>query len=267
MKMNIISKFSIIALMSILAVSCNTKNDDEDKTITKYIGCTQNVQNQGDCIRWMDRTIYLAYAAPGTNNRNSELQKQKVKEALCEIQNGTMLGGGPISECIANPNVQGNYFNFVTVDESLLQPIIEPGLSPNQYRSFILIWPDNIFNDYVVNVLGGNTPDPNAITIINSAYKRKFFMIFRASCFESSAQCNNITTPGLYALIARQFGLLSGIAPVNCDIDETNVMCASYPTDAQWDEANKQRWMATENNILEVILNNPNFYDEYVPGT
>lgn len=242
--------WSLLLLLSLGAISC-TKENDDPSVVTKYIGCTKALEGQGDCIRWMDRNIYFAFSNASNPNRNNEFQKAKVKEALLEIQDLTMLGR--------------DYFKFTEVDEGLLQPVIEPGLSPNQYRSFILIWPDREFNNFVVNQLGGNIPDPNAITVINSAYKRKFFMIIRASCFVSEASCNGISTPGLNALIARQLGMLTGISPVSCDDEPENVMCASLPSDIQWEEINKQRWASTEDNILEVILNNPNFYDEYVP--
>lgn len=236
---------SILVLVSLSA--CN--KDSETTVVTKYVGCSKALEGQGDCIRWMDRNIYMAYSN-GTD-RNNEFQKAKIKEALQEIQQNTILGD--------------NYFHFAEVDEGLLSPIVEPGLSPNNYKSFILIWPDAQFNSFVVNTLGGNVPDANAITVINSAYKRKFYMIFKASCFNTAPQCNNLSTPGLRALVARQLGFLTGLPPVNCASDPENVMCASAPSDVQWSELNKQRWQSTENNILEVILNNPNYYDEYIP--
>lgn len=244
-------KLPFLTLTALLLLTSCSQDEGEDTVVTKYIGCTKALEGQGDCIRWMDRQIYFAFSNASNPTRNNEFQKAKIKEALEEIQDLTMLGD--------------NYFTFTEVDEGLLNPIIEPGLSPNQYRSFILIWPDSEFNNFVVNQLGGNAPDPNAVTVINSAYKRKFFMIFKASCFESNAACNSITTPGLNALVARQLGLLTGIPPVSCDDDPEDVMCATVPTDVQWNELNKQRWASTEDNILEVILNNPNFYDEYIP--
>lgn len=244
--------YFLLTILALVSISCSKESDEDKEVVTKYIGCSKALENQGDCIRWMDRKIYLAFSNAANPTRNNEFQKAKVKEALAEIEKNTILGTG--------------YFQYQEVDESLLQPIVEPGLSPNQYKSFILVWPDDVFNNYVVNNLGGNVPDPNAITVINSAYKRKFFMILRASCFVSAASCNAITTPGLYALIARQMGLLTGISPVSCDTEPNNVMCSALPNDLQWNEQNRQRWFSTENNILEVILNNPNFYDEYVPS-
>ena len=42
-------------------------------------------------------------------------------------------------------------------------------------------------------------------------------------------------------------------------------MCTDFPEDAQWDEVNRLRYASSLNNLLETILNNPNFYDEFVP--
>ncbi len=246
-------KFKSLLILTIFILIGGCSKETETEIVTKYVGCTKPLEEKGDCLRWMDRTIYFAFSSANTPNRNNEFQKAKVKEAFEEIQEITSLGR--------------DYFNFKEVDEGLLSPIIEPGLNASQYRSFILIWPDNEFNNFVVNTLGGNTPDPNAVTIINSAYKRKFYMIIRASCFVSEAACNGITTPGLRALIARQLGMLTGIRPSDCATEPDNVMCATLPSDDQWDEVNKARWSSTENNNLEVILNNPNFYDEFVPST
>ena len=130
-----------ISILSLLAIFGCAKTEDA-KTVTKYIGCTKALENQGDCIRWMDRKIYFAFSNTANPNRNNEFQKAKVKEALAEIQNNTLLGK--------------DYFQYQEVDESLLHPVVEPGLSPSQYKSFILIWPDNVCNEYVVNNLGGN---------------------------------------------------------------------------------------------------------------
>ena len=240
----------ILFLATFFSLSCS--KDTETKTTTKYIGCSKNMEGQGECLRWMDRKIYFAFSNASQTDRNNEFQKGKVKEALNEIQELTSLGAG--------------YFQYQEVDESLLNPIVEPGLSVNEYKSFILIWPDAVFNDFVVNNLGGNVPDPNAITVINSAYKRKFYIILRASCFVSAAACNAITETGLRALIARQMGFLLGLRPADCGTSPEGVMCASLPVDAQWSELNKQQWASSLDNNLETILNNPNFYDEYVPN-
>ena len=240
---------SLLLISSMFLFSCT--KEDEKVVETKYVGCSKSLEDQGECIRWMDRKIYLAFSNAAAPQRNNEFQKQKIKEALAEISLYSSLGYG--------------YFNFEEVDESFLSPIIEPGLSVNEYKSFIVVYPDDVFNNFVVNEMGGSVPDFNAITVINSAYKRKFYIIIRASCFDSQAACNSVTTPGLKALIARQLGFLVGLAPANCTTSPNNTMCADLPVDAQWSEVERTRFGAALNNNLEVILNNNNFYDEYVP--
>jgi hypothetical protein len=82
----------------------------------------------------------------------------------------------------------------------------------------------------------------------------------------SSSACNEITQNGLRALIARQIGSLTGmIIRQDCGSDPENTLCASLPNNEQWNDFNKLRWSNSFNNTLETILNNPNFYDEYVP--
>lgn len=324
--------------------------------ILALAGCgkqaVKNVTTAPD-YRWMDRNIFFAYSQGGASNtnRNNEFQKQKVKDALNEISSRSNLGA--------------NYFTFTETDESALTPILSATTSSNDFKSFILIWPDADFSDYVVNQLGGSIPDANAVTVLNSAYKRKFFMIIKSSCFSSDSACNGITSAaGLRALVARQMGLMTGmplkkdslscqtlspqlktpslcpcsyqntatntIATLNGNVNAgsnivslsaapsadfstdyisgtgipnsttisstsgstinlsqqstltaTNVsflvqtysytnsfdvMCSATPDDSQWSPTNRDAWAASFNNILEAILNNPNFYTEYQPS-
>ena len=201
-------------------------------------------------LRWMDRTIYFAYANSGNPNSNNQFQVQDVQDALTEIQQITNLGQG--------------YFSYTMADPAVLNPIYQTGQASSEYISFILIWDDTDFNNFVVNTLGGNVPDENAITVINAAYKRKFYMIFKSSCFVSSASCNSITSNGLRAMVARQLSLLVGIPAItNCAKTPTDVMCSTTPSDAQWNDLNKTNWANEFNNALETVLNNPNFYNEY----
>jgi hypothetical protein len=321
------------------------------------VGCgkptTTTVTTSPD-YRWMDRNIYFAYSQGGAANanRNNEFQKQKVKDALIDIANRSNLGS--------------NYFNFINTDEARLTPILTATTSSSEFKSFILILPDADFSDYVVNQLGGTVPDPNAVTVLNSAYKRQFFMIIKASCFSSDVACNGITSAsGLRALVARQIGLMTGMPlkkdsatcaslspqlktqtlcpctyqttttntvatlngsvnagsnivtlssapaadysgdyivgtgiPASTTISSTSasslnlaqqstltavnvnfsvqtysfansfdVMCSNTPDDSQWSPSNRDAWVSSFNNILEAILNNPNFYTEYQPAT
>jgi hypothetical protein len=314
---------------------------------------TNNVTTAPD-YRWMDRHIYFSYSQGGAANvdRNNEFQKQKIKDALNDISSRSNLGA--------------NYFQFVDTDEASLTPIITSTTSASDFKSFILIWPDSQFSDYVINQLGGTVPDNNAVVVLNSAYKRQFFMIFKASCFSSDVACNGITSStGLRALVARQLGLMTGMPlksdsptcatinprlktqslcpcsfqnvttntvatlngsntagssvitlssaptvdysgdyiagtgiPDSTSIASTSgsslnltqqstltatdvtfsvqtfsysnsfdVMCSGSPDDSQWSPSNRDQWISSFNNILEAILNNPNFYTEYQPAS
>lgn len=234
-------KFFLTALLSIFLVSC--AEDKETIVYKEYV----------PEYRWMDREVYFAFSSGTNPQKNNEFQKARVQDALKEIEKNSNLGEG--------------YFSFKEVDEAILQPIYIPGQSANEYKSFILIWPDADFNNFVVNTLGGSVPDNNGVTIVNSAYKRKFYMVIKSSCFVSSSACNSITQNGLRALIARQLGSLVGM-PIkqDCSLDPENTMCSPLPNNEQWNDFNKLRWANSFNNSLETILNNPNFYDEYIPN-
>lgn len=240
----------LFLFLSFLLTSCA----EEDKAAeTKYVTCTKALENSGACTRWMDRNIYFAYSSGSSPNRNNEFQKAKVQETFKEIEKLSTLGSG--------------YFIFNEVDEAVLQPIYDSSQSESEYKSFVLIWPDADFNDFVVNTLGGAVPDQNGVAIVNSAYKRKFYIILKASCFTSATSCNSITTAGLSALIARQVGLLVGMPVLaDCSSDASNTMCSQYPNNDQWNDFNKLRWSNSFNNALETISNNPNFYDENFPN-
>ena len=219
--------------------------------------CGNTVTNTtiAPAYRWMDRTLYFAYSNAAIPERNNEFQKSKIQDALNDIA--------------LNSNLGANYFNYQELDESVLTPSLTQSVSADEFKSFILIWPDADFSDFVVNQLGGMVPDPNAITVLNAAYKKKFYMIFKASCFESSSACNFITeATGLRALVARQIGLMTGLSIKNCTSFPNDTMCASAPNDIQWSPTNKQQWLSSLNNVLEAILNNPDFYNEYIiPAT
>tara|TARA_Y100000034_G_C6895059_1_gene412484 strand:- start:671 stop:1420 length:750 start_codon:yes stop_codon:yes gene_type:complete len=243
----------IINLTLLILISLNLScSKSEETEIIKYVSCTKAAENEGQCIRWFDRKIYLSFADRNDANKNNEFQKQAVKDAFLEIESITSLGD--------------DYFSFEEVDSSLINPIIQSETSENEYKSFVLIWPDSEFNEFIVNELNGNVPDQNAVAVINAAYKRKYFMIIKASCFVSSANCGEINTDkGLRALIARQLGRLVGMENKDCGLYPEDVMCADSPSDDQWEDINQLRWINSFNTKLETINNNPNFYDEISP--
>lgn len=228
-----------LLLLAVLGISCAKTQD--------------TAAPEDPQLRWMDRKVYFAQSNGLFPDRNNEFQKAKVRDALADISSKSSLGS--------------NYFQFEEVDEGLLSPILEQVTSENEYKSFILILPDEDFNDFVFNQLGGEVPDPNAVTVVNAAYKRKFFILFKASCFSSSATCGSITgSLGVRALVARQLGLLVGLSTKNCDVTPNDVMCSSRPKDVQWTPVYRDSWLANFNNQLEAIRLSPGFYDETVPS-
>lgn len=209
--------------------------------------------NEAKDLRWMDRTIYLAHPDASDTNRNNFFQKQKVREALQELEEMTNLGE--------------NYFNFQEADESELNTSLDPNSFESEQKSFIVIWPDDVFNNYLATQVNGTVPDQNAIAVLNAANKRKFFIIVRASCLASatnttSSSCSNLGLPGLKALIDRQMGLLVGMATKDCNLFSTDIMCASAPSDNQYSDNSKLRFSAAFNNSLEAIRLNPSFYNQ-----
>lgn len=210
-------------------------------------GCAAKDQSSTNqtSVRWMSRTIYLAYPDATDSSRNNYFQKDAIKTAIKEVEIGSMLGQG--------------YFTFVEADESSLDPITAQTASTD-LKSFILIWPDSVFNVFVSSNFGSSIPDPNAVTVINAANKRYFYMIFKASCFETSSLCNNISTNGLKAMVGRQFGLLNGLSTVDCSVYPNDTMCATLPSDTQWTSQNSFKFFNSLNNMLENILNTAGFY-------
>lgn len=195
--------------------------------------------------RWMDQNVYFAYPDATDINRNNAFQKQKVQDALDYLSTNTLLGEG--------------YFSYHEVDESELTPILT-AQTATDFKSFVLIWPDATFNSYLATTLGGVTADPNAITVINDANKRQFFLIFKASCFSNNATCQSIGTNGLSAMISRQMGLLSGLSTKDCLTYPSDVMCASIPSDSQWASSYQLKFFSAFNNVLTKILSIPSYY-------
>lgn len=202
-------------------------------------------------LRWMDRTIYLAVPSNANDqDRNNIFQREATKEALTEIASLTGLGDG--------------YFTFKEVEESTLIPSLSPDAVEGEQRSFVMIYPDSLFSE-IMSQAGGNTPDTNALTVLNSANKRKFYIIIKASCFSSGSACGGVSPDGLKALIARQLGLIVGLKTRDCTSFPNNVMCPE-PSDGQWQGGNKSSFKASFDNALEVILNTPGFYDTFNPN-
>jgi len=242
-------KYAILSML-VLMTGCLESNPDDGAAKTVFTTCSVADQLQNKCTRFMDRKIYLSFSLGQDPSKNNEFQKITVREALRDIEESTNLGSG--------------YFSFEEIDPTFIEPIIEQTVA-SEFRSFIQILPDGEFNEIAESF--GFIPDQNAITVINAANKRQFYMLLRASCFNSNdTVCTNdgaatMGEPGVKALIARQLGVLTGI-PLDCSLNE-RTMCAEFPSDLQWSSAQKRYWSASFNNALETIGNNPSFYEEF----
>lgn len=244
----------IIFFIFILFISCSKKTE-EAKTNSTQISF-DNIKVS--CLRWFERDIYFATSDPIVTNRNNQFHKDYIKAALKKLEYNTKLGE--------------DYFRIKEVNADILDPLMPSTLNKDEYKSFILIWEDSKFESFVnTNIAGGMTalPDKNAITVTNAKYQRKFYMIFRASCFESSNKCagsdnSGIGLNGINALVMRQFGLISRISPINCNtssLNRLNIMCAD-PGDVQWNTDSQSQFYATFSNQLTSIVNNINFYQD-----
>jgi len=196
--------------------------------------------------QWMDNKIYFAYSSSNPV-KNNTFQKEKIKAALRELENNSILGSG--------------YFSFDEVAETEIEPILEATGSQGEFKSFIQIYPDDEFSQFWQDI--GGDEDVNAIVFVNSAHKKRFWMILRASCFATHDNCNGISSEeGLRALVARQFGRMVGLKVKDCDVSPTDVMCGDFPQDSQWELENKNKWFSVFDNQLETIMNIPDFYKE-----
>ena len=240
---------SILLILTLTLFGCG---DTSENAETKFVTCSEAAENEGKCLRYMDRDIYFANSV---NGEKLQIHVDKIKEALRDIELSTALGEG--------------YFNFKQTDPQLLNPNLEVELSENEIKSFILIWDDVKFNEFILENEIGSIPDPNSLAVINAANKRKFYIIVRESCLGKSSSCSDelgegITTSGFRALVARQLGLLVGMRTKSCSVGEKfDTMCSELPNDDQWEGVSKDRWVSSFNNALETIDNNPNFYDEF----
>lgn len=196
-----------------------------------------------DPSRYMSRAVFLS--DPNINDplRNNFFQKEKLKDAMNEVATANGLGA--------------NYFTFTQVPEAELEPITTASSTSLQTRSFVLIWPDSVFNAYAATKYNSAIPDINAITIVNEINKKQFYMIFRASCLELSSNCSNISTTGFKAMVARQLGLLVGLN-FSCT-NPQDTMC-NNPSDLQWNDVNKFNYSRNFLNQLNAIDANPRFY-------
>lgn len=239
-------KILLLTSILLLLISCGKKDEEEDPYIPKVIS-----EWSMSCLRWIDRELVFSTSSAVNNERNNPFDIQSIQDVIKLLEVNTRLGE--------------DYFRIKTKQEDLLQPIRPSNLKWEDYDSFILVWEDAKFNQFVNENLGGfsSVPDRNAITVVHSKFKRKFYMIFRASCFDGTAgfQCGQIGIGGVNALIARQFGFLFGLPPANCSTDPDNILCP-IAKDSQWSNQSRENFYQTLTSQLITIENNKNYYND-----
>lgn len=221
-------KFLLLIFLC-LAISCSKKSDDDDDNEKRVL---IDVNQQLECLRWVERDLYFGISDANVITRNNDFHKQRVKDTLRFVEKFSNFGQ--------------NYFRIREKNAEILNPEKPQGLKKNEYESFVQIWEDTKFEDYYTKVSPGwrtnpNT-DKNAIAVVNLSYRRKFYIILRASCFEASTRCTNsdgepISDLGVSALVARQLGRLLNLPfPDTCtpkSDGSISIMCP-VPNDKQW---------------------------------
>lgn len=205
-----------------------------------------------DCLEtsFMDKSVYFSFADSNPNNNNS-FHKNIIQDCLSEISCNSLLG------C--------DYFTYKTDErENLTFSFDLENNGDTEFKSFILILDDSTDFSELYEESGG-TPDPNSITVINSAKKDEYRIAFRSSCFDSDDKCIGkelgvvIPTERMCSIVARQLGFLVNMETKDCSNDPSDVMCID-PSSNQWNDENKSKWLKGFDNHLEIIGNDPNFY-------
>jgi hypothetical protein len=288
-----------------------TAMDGQLTTIENNINFFDDGEFTASCLTtpWMDRDIYPGCYETSGGIRNEPFAVAETIKTLNEIASTTLLKKSSvmqrckkadISECVDLPSCdlpesdpeyecRKNYFTKKTcVNESSI-PMNLDRTAVADNKSYLMIWNSSKLNGFILDY-GVGVPDPNGFSIINAAFKKKFKMILRYSCFDTNnPDCDGgnggITSKGTKALVARQLALMLGINTKDCNdtiqlIDEdnddiadpfypepqsTDVMCSDLPSDAQWRLENRgslYRYINRLNNYLELIGNNKTFYDQ-----
>ena len=216
----------IIICLSLLLLVLGCAKTDEEET---EIEIKKKISDYSiKCLRWVDRGLKFAYQDRYISNLNNDFHVLKLQSTIKNLERSTSLGE--------------NHFLTETITPNLMSTNFHGDISWEDSLSFMQVWPDKKFETLVTQKFGSidNLADPNVLIVENPFFKRKFYMIFRASCFESSQRCSDsegevIGNSGINALIWRQFGFLFGLQPADCDLDPTNIMC-NEPSDLQWND-------------------------------
>jgi len=145
--------------------------------------------------RYFDREIYLSSGS--SVSPEVGIAQLLIEESLKELETHTDLGI--------------DYFSIKYEDESLLQPIAnQTAGSGRAWKSFINIYEDDIFNEFLSSAIGESL-DSDVISAINNKNPKEFFIMLRLNCFISSEKCDSPSQKQAKAFIFRAFGYILGL--------------------------------------------------------
>ncbi|MEK2647502.1 hypothetical protein [Bdellovibrio sp. BCCA] len=211
-------------------VSCQTEEKNEDLVPPKFF----------------DRDVYFGVSdlsISGNENRNHPAHQEIVKAALTELAVNTRLGE--------------KYFRFHEIPENQLSIITKVSDGATNFKSFVMIYPAEVFQNFVLQNFGSSNPDPHAVLVTNSLNKRQFYIIFNAACFSGTTICGSVSLQGMYALVFRQMGFFTGFGGVDCNSKPNSMMCIA-PSDVQYNF--KKSFFLDFDNMLQTIEETKDFY-------
>lgn len=181
---------------------------------------------------YFDRQVYLPSGISVTPE--SSAAQEQVKLALRELEIETDLGT--------------DFFIIANQEDSLLQPVAAAQtLTGREWLSFIQIWSDDVFNDYVASEIGV-LPDPDMIVAENELNQEEYFMIFRESCFLAGETCQFASQQQAKSMVWRGFGYLMKLRSGD---ESTSAVMTSGHTAAHVDVEQRRRFFAEFNQALE----------------
>lgn len=184
--------------------------------------------------RFIDRQLFFA-SGVSVSSESSAAQEQ-VKLALRELELETDLGA--------------DFFIFQHDDDSLLQPIAtETVITGREWKSFVQIWDDQTYNDYITNSVG-SVLDPDILAVQNKDNNQEYYIIFRKSCFIAAESCQFASQDHAKSMVWRAFGYIIGM---RFGENAASVVMQPGHTDAHTEASEKKKFFAEFDQILESI--------------
>lgn len=221
----IILAFQII-LLSFLPTGCSSGGGSSSETPV----------DNGEIWRYFDRQLFFP-AGVSVDPEVSASQEQ-VRQALLELELATDLGR--------------DFFIFQYDDDSLLQPVASETVQKGrEWKSFVQIWKDDLFNQFVAESVG-TAPDSDIVVAQNEKNKREYYIILRLSCFVAGEACGYPTQVQARAIVWRAFGYLIGL---RFGVDATSEIMRAGVSSKMADSEEIRKYNAEFNSMLERMRN------------